>query len=157
MITILPTLKTCYMQLKIIKLLKCNVPNILLSVRIMSNLLESQNKSLEFPWFSANHFAHSRCSFKISFNNRIFFIRTHVAYQHIMVYPSMLQKNKIEKTLLLSLHVSFTVLFLLQTNIRNICLCSISSTESFDLPLSILYPDIPIFKYGGQNNQVEVR
>ena len=70
----------------------------------------------------------------------------------------MLQKNKIEKTLLLSLHVSFTVFFLfLQTNIRNICLCSISFTESFELPLSILYPHVPIFKYGDKNDQVEVR
>ena len=75
-----------------------------------------------------------------------------------MVYPSMLQKNKIEKTLLLSLHVFFTVFFiLLQTNIRNIYLCSISSTESFELPLSILYPHIPIFKYGDKNDQMEVR
>ena len=69
----------------------------------------------------------------------------------------MLQK-KIEKTLLLPLHVFFTVFFiLLHTNIRNICLCYISSTESFELPLSILYPHIPIFKYGDKNDQVEVR
>ena len=70
----------------------------------------------------------------------------------------MLQKNKVEKTVLLSLNVFFTVFFiLLQTNIRNICLWSISSTESFEFPLSILYPHIPIFKYGDKNDQVEVR
>ena len=99
MITILPSFKSqCYMQLKIIELLRCNVPNTLLSVRIMSNLLNSWNKALEFPWFSANHFAHSRVFIENIFDNRIFFIRVHVAYQHIMVFPSMLQMNKIEKT-----------------------------------------------------------
>ena len=74
-----------------------------------------------------------------------------------MVFLSILQKNKIEKALLLSFY-SFIVFFvILKTNIKNISLCSISSTESFKLPLSILYPHIPIFKYGDKNDQVEDR
>ena len=65
-----------------------------------------------------------------------------------MVFPSILQNNKIEKKFYSCLS-SFIVFFvILKANIRNICLCSISSTESFELSLFILYSHIPVFKQG---------
>lgn len=56
----------CFMQLKIIKLFKCNVLNTLLSVRIMSNLLNSWIKSWSFLDFQQIILHTVGCSFKIS-------------------------------------------------------------------------------------------